>query len=139
MSDRNKVIWSEGQFLLPQHFQQQERYFERYIEGRTGSLRTAGWGFEELELDRDLLAIGKLAVKRAKGVFPDGTPFSIPDHDPAPDPLEVSVNLRDTRVLLALPLRRSGALDSDRRAQADGLVRQIVREIELRDATQGTP
>lgn len=136
MSDRNKVIWSEGQFLLPQHFQQQERYFERYVEGRAGGLHTASWGFEELEIDRDLLAIGKLAVKRARGVFPDGTPFSIPDHDPAPQPMEVSVNLRDTRVLLALPLRRSGALDSDRTANADGLVRQMVREIELRDATQ---
>jgi type VI secretion system protein ImpJ len=139
MSDRNKVIWSEGQFLLPQHFQQQERYFERYVEGRAGGLRPSGWGFEELELDRDLLAIGKLAIKRAKGVFPDGTPFSIPDHDPAPDPLEVTNNLRDTRVLLALPLRRAGALDSDRRSTADGLVRQFVREIEARDVTQETP
>jgi type VI secretion system protein ImpJ len=139
MSDRNKVIWSEGQFLLPQHFQQQERYFERYVEGRTGGLRGSSWGFEELELDRDLLAIGKLAVKRAKGVFPDGTPFSIPDHDPAPDPLEVAITLRDTRVLLALPLRRAGALDSDRRTTADGLVRQFVREIEARDVTQETP
>jgi len=139
MSDRGKVIWSEGQFLLPQHFQQQERYFERYVEGRSGGLRPAAWGFEELEIDRDLLAIGKLAVKRAKGVFPDGTPFAIPDHDPTPDPLEVSVSLRDTRVLLALPLRRAGALDSDRSPKADGLVRQFVREIEVRDATQETP
>ena len=139
MSDRNKVIWSEGQFLLPQHFQQQERYFEHYVEARTRALQTASWGFEDLEIDRDLLAIGKLAVKRAKGVFPDGTPFSIPDHDPAPQPLEVAVNLRDTRVLLALPLRRAGALDSDRRASPDGLVRQVVREVELRDATQETP
>ena len=139
MSDRNKVIWSEGQFLRPQHFQQQERYFERYVEGRSASLRAAAWGFEELDLDRDLLAIGKLAVKRARGVFPDGTPFSIPDHDPAVDPLEVPPNLRDARVMLALPLRRSGALDSDRRARAEGLARQVVREIELRDVTQETP
>ena len=139
MSDRNKVIWSEGQFLRPQHFQQQERYFERYVEGRTATLRSSSWGFEELELDRDLLAIGKLAVKRAKGVFPDGTPFSIPDLDPATDPLEVPATLRDARVVLALPLRRAGALESDRRASADGLARQVIREVELRDVTQETP
>jgi type VI secretion system protein ImpJ len=139
MSDRNKVIWSEGQFLRPQHFQQQERYFERYIEGRVGAVRAAPWGFEELELDRDLLAIGKLAIKRARGVFPDGTPFSIPDLDPAVDPLEVPATLRDARVMLALPLRRAGALDSDRRATAEGLARQVVREIELRDVTMETP
>ena len=29
MSWKNKVIWSEGLFLRPQHFQQQERYFEQ--------------------------------------------------------------------------------------------------------------
>jgi type VI secretion system protein ImpJ len=139
MSDRNKVIWSEGQFLRPQHFQQQERYFERYVEGRVAALRAASWGFEELEWDRDLLAIGKLAIKRARGVFPDGTPFSIPDLDPAVDPLEVPVALRDARVLLALPLRRAGALESDRRAAAEGLARQVVREIELRDVTMETP
>lgn len=139
MSDRNKVIWSEGQFLRPQHFQQQERYFERYVEGRAASLHAEPWGFEELELDRDLLAIGKLAVKRARGVFPDGTPFSIPDLDPPTDPLEVPPTLRDARVLLALPLRRAGGLDSDRRATADGLARQVVREIDLRDVTQETP
>lgn len=139
MSDRNKVIWSEGQFLRPQHFQQQERYFERYVEGRVTPLQAASWGFDELELDRDLLAIGKLTVKRARGVFPDGTPFSIPDLDPAVTPMEVPVTLRDASVMLALPLRRAGALESDRRANADGLARQVVREIELRDVTQETP
>ena len=135
MSDRSKVIWSEGLFLRPQHFQQQERYLEAYVEGRAASLRADGWGFEELELDRDVLAIGKLAIRRARGVFPDGTPFSIPDRDPAPAPLEVAPELRNARVYLALPLRRGGALDSDRRAGAESLSRQTVRELELRDAT----
>lgn len=135
MSDRSKVIWSEGLFLRPQHFQQQERYFEAYVENRAGALRSNGWGFEELELDRDILAIGKLAIRRARGVFPDGTPFAIPDRDPAPSPLEVLQGLRNARIQLALPLRRSGALDSDRRPGTEGLARQAVRELELRDVT----
>jgi type VI secretion system protein ImpJ len=140
MSDRSKVIWSEGLFLRPQHFQQQERYLEAYVEGRAGSLRADGWGFDELEIDRDLLTIGKLAIRRARGVFPDGTPFSIPDRDPPPTPLEVPPDLRNARVYLALPLRRGGGLDSDRRSGAEGgLVRQMVRELELRDATVESP
>ena len=32
MARNNKVIWSEGLFLRPQHMQQQERYLERYVE-----------------------------------------------------------------------------------------------------------
>ncbi|WP_447531943.1 hypothetical protein, partial [Pseudomonas aeruginosa] len=30
MSLDSKVVWSEGMFLNPQHFQQQDRYIERY-------------------------------------------------------------------------------------------------------------
>ena len=34
MSWRNRVIWSEGLFLRPQHFQQQIRYLEQFVEGQ---------------------------------------------------------------------------------------------------------
>ncbi len=60
MSENNRIVWSEGLFLRPQHFQQQERYLERYVEGRAGPLRAWSWGFSELEIERDLLAVGKL-------------------------------------------------------------------------------
>ena len=39
MSENNRIVWSEGLFLRPQHFQQQERYLESWVEGRTGALR----------------------------------------------------------------------------------------------------
>lgn len=35
MSWNNRVVWSEGQFLLPQMFQQQERYLEHVIHHRS--------------------------------------------------------------------------------------------------------
>jgi type VI secretion system ImpJ/VasE family protein len=111
MTINNRVVWSEGLFLRPQHFQQQERALERYIEIRAAAVRSNGWGFTELELERDLLATGKLAVRRARGVLPDGTPFSIPDDDPVPPALEVPPNTRDRTAFLALPLRRAGAVD----------------------------
>ena len=103
--ENNKVVWSEGLFLRPQHLQQQERYLERFVERRAGSLRPYTWGFSELELESDLLAIGKLGIKRARGVFPDGTPFSMPGDDPLPLALEVDGNWRDQTVFLTLPLR----------------------------------
>ena len=34
MTQNNKVVWSEGLFLRPQHLQQQERYLERYVDLR---------------------------------------------------------------------------------------------------------
>ncbi|HEU4689065.1 MAG TPA: type VI secretion system baseplate subunit TssK, partial [Vicinamibacterales bacterium] len=74
MSIYNKVVWSEGLFLRPQHFQQQDRYFERYVETRCQALVPHSWGFTSLEIEPDLLSIGKFGLRGATGVFPDGTP-----------------------------------------------------------------
>jgi type VI secretion system protein ImpJ len=106
------------------------------VELRAGSLRPYTWGFSELELESDLLAIGKLGIKRARGVFPDGTPFSMPGDDPLPLALEVDGNWRDQTVFLTLPLRSPAQPDSGRpEASAEKLFRFRVREVEVRDAS----
>lgn len=134
MSSNNRVVWSEGLFLRPQHFQQQDRHLERYVEGRSGALRSHSWGLTQLELERDLLAIGKLGLRRAAGVLPDGTPFTMPDDDPLPAPLELDAQVRDQPVFLGVPLRKAGARESVRGA-ADGLARYEVRDFDARDVT----
>jgi type VI secretion system protein ImpJ len=135
MSVHNKVVWSEGLFLQPQHFQQQDRYFERYVEARCQALGPHGWGFTEIEIERDFLSIGKFGLRRATGIFPDGTPARMPDDDPLPEPIDIGTQVRDQIVYLAVPLRRSDSPDIDRAAGADELVRHAVRQRETRDAT----
>jgi type VI secretion system protein ImpJ len=137
MSVNNKVVWSEGLFLQPQHFQQQDRYFERYVETRCESLVSYSWGFTEIELERDFLGLGKLALRRAAGVFPDGTPFRMPDDDPLPPAVDVTSSVRDEVLYLAVPLRRGDSQDVERTAAGNGLSRHDVRELEARDATTG--
>jgi type VI secretion system protein ImpJ len=133
MSDKNRVVWSEGLFLRPHHFQQQERYLESYMEGRAAALHPYSWGFTELEIERDLLGIGKLGLRRARGIFPDGTPFSMPDSDPLPAPLEIGTQLRDQVVYLAIPLRKSGATLSIRPDGAAETTRYRSRDYQTRD------
>ena len=135
MSSNNKVVWSEGLFLRPQHFQQHDRYVERFVEGRSAALRSNSWGFTEVQVERDLLAIGKLGLKSARGVFPDGTPFSMPDDEPLPSPLELTAQVRDKAVTLGIPLRKAGNRESDRRDVVDGVVRYKARDVETRDVT----
>jgi len=135
MSAHNRVIWSEGLFLQPQHFQQQERYLERYVEIRCRSLVPHGWGFTEIEFERDLLAIGEAALRRVSGVFPDGTPFQLPDDDPLPAPLEIGGDVRNQILYLAMPLRRPGELEAVRDGAGDELARHDVRQVPTADAT----
>src|SRR5215204_5427373 len=138
MSAHNKVIWSEGLFLQPQHFQQQDRYFERYVENRSHALVPHSWGFTEIEFERDFLKIGKIGLRRLAGVFPDGTPFRMPDDDPLPEPLEIGNGVRDQRLHLAVPLRRVGELESARVPPlTDELVRQGIREFEAANVVAG--
>ena len=138
MSSHSRVIWSEGLFLQPQHFQQQERYFERYIEGRCQPLVPYSWGFTELEFEADFLSIGKAGLRRASGVFPDGTPFRLPEDAPLPEPIDIGTDVRDQILYLGVPLRRAGQLAADREGDGDALVRHEVRELEARsDASSG--
>lgn len=106
-----KVVWSEGMFLRPQHFQQQERYLEFFSHSRSLAAEPYFWGFRELELDVEALALGKIALVRASGVFPDGTPFSFPGQDEMILPLEVDKACKDERIYLALPMRRALATE----------------------------
>ena len=135
MSSYNKILWAEGLFLRPQHFQQQGRYFERLLETRAYALRSHPWGCIELEVERDLLAIGKFGLRRAIGVFPDGTPFQMPEDDSMAAPLDIGGSVRDETVFLAVPVRQPGAAEVDRTAAQDSVVRHTIREIEVRDAT----
>ncbi|MFC4729756.1 type VI secretion system baseplate subunit TssK [Coralloluteibacterium thermophilus] len=139
MTQNNKIVWSEGLFLRPQHMQQQERYLERFVGLRADALRPYPWGLSELEFEPDLLAVGKLGLRRARGVFADGTPFSMPDDDPLPAPLEVDVNCRDQVVYLTLPLRSPSQPESAwPDAPADRLYRFRVRETGATDASGST-
>jgi type VI secretion system protein ImpJ len=139
MSSYKRVVWSEGLFLQPQHFQQQDRFFERYVETRCHALSSHSWGFTELEIERDFLSIGKFGLRRAAGVFPDGTPFRIPEDEPLAASIDVNPQVRDEILYLAVPVRRSGELEVRRSTADDPLARHEVVELQTRDATSPSP
>ncbi|WP_342113433.1 type VI secretion system baseplate subunit TssK [Pseudoduganella sp. OTU4001] len=136
MSWESKVIWSEGMFLQPQHFQQHERYLEKLIESRARHTLPHAWGFAGLEIDEAALAMGKLALAAGHGLFPDGTPFDFPATHRAPLPLDIPAEARNQLVLLAVPMRRQGGLEADLGAEgSDRLARYAVTDVEVPDIT----
>ncbi|WP_395706123.1 type VI secretion system baseplate subunit TssK [Casimicrobium huifangae] len=122
MGDRSRVVWSEGMFLRPQHFQQAERFREFSQHQRGLASEGHFWGFHTLVLDATSLAIGKVAIARASGVMPDGTTFSFPDANEPPKAIEIPDTLKGKRVSLCLPVYRTGSeevsFDDDARSLA---------------------
>lgn len=135
MSLDSKVVWSEGMFLNPQHFQQQDRYMEQYVDGRCIAIGAYGWGMKEFELDQQLLNLGKISLQYARGVFADGTPFSFPESDDPPPVLEIPENTQDTIVYIGVPVRRPGAVDVLPEDSKQGLARYYSVEQTTRDVT----
>jgi type VI secretion system protein ImpJ len=107
--DNARVIWSEGLFLRPHHFQQQERYLEALIDSRLEPLHCSGYGFSRLTIDGPLLLQGKLALTAAQGLLPDGTSFDVPSYAAQLNPLDVPEGVRDELVYLSAVLRRPGS------------------------------
>lgn len=107
----HKVIWREGMFIRPQHFQQQERYFEALITKQPTTLGAYGYGFEELTINQELLQQGSVVVESARGFFEDGTAFFFPSKACDITPLRIPESIVTTKVYLCLMRPRAGVVD----------------------------
>lgn len=135
MSLNSKVVWTEGMFLNPQHFQQQERYLENYVDGKCAALGAYSWGVHEFEIDQQLLTLGKVSVIKGKGVFADGTPFNFPDVDDPPAVFEVPENIHNSILYLCVPVKRQGAVDVITDETSQSLARYVANDQEVRDVS----
>ncbi|SHO58161.1 type VI secretion system baseplate subunit TssK [Vibrio quintilis] len=133
MFARNRVIWNEGLFIKPQHFQQQQRHTEYYIDERMNTVSRYLYGVADLTLNPEYLAFGRIAIERATGVMPDGTVFNIPQEDAMPEPLEIQgESVANQLVYLALPLRTEALMEVTW-PEERGSGRYVSRRMDIRD------
>ncbi len=107
MTIESKVVWSEGIFIAPQHFQQFERYIESSIRQLVSSREGYFWGFTELVLDTDGLKHGIIGLRQAAGIFPDGSTFLLSEKQLENLNFKVPANIKDTKLCLAVALPSS--------------------------------
>ena len=134
MTWTNKVTWSEGLFLRPQLFQQQERYLETFAHKRAAPLSPFFWGFSQFRIDTESLTLGKLVLASAAGLCADGTPFDMPSHTPPPPPLTLLPEHLQQTIYLALPIRTPNGEETSFEAAPASLARYGVFDAELRDS-----
>ena len=90
MSDTGKLLWGEGLFLRPQHFQQQDRYHEQRLHESVKTLHPYAWGVGQLKIDRDALNNNTLRLLELALVFQDGEIVNAPGGDDLPPELDLS-------------------------------------------------
>ncbi len=133
MSWDSKVLWTEGLFLQPHHFQQADRYTEALIGGLAKRIAPYAWGVTDVEIDDDVLKIGQFAVKSCSGLTQDGTVFRVPGAEDHPPALDVPADLKDCVVYLSVPQRRQGAAEVDMTGAELSAARLRPSELEVTD------
>lgn len=100
MVSERKVVWGEGTLISPQHFQQQERYYDYQLNQYYLASACYGWGFQELVINHSANRMGELSIERLSGFFKDGSFFN-ENIDSAPNlKLQVPANIENEYVYL---------------------------------------
>jgi type VI secretion system protein ImpJ len=119
-----KVLWSEGMFLTPHHFQQADRYTESLISRRLSAIRSLGWGVCRIQINTDALANGEFLLSKCGAILPDGMAVDTPDLDPLPParPIEGAFDAKRNSlgVYLASPVAKAGGLAFSAEGSAEG-------------------
>lgn len=101
------IVWKEGMPLLPHHFQRAQEATLMRLHAHCGEPSSRGYGFAELSFDEELLASsGQLALRKCRGIFPEGTIFDISwlPHTPIQSvPEDLGVRRDRLTVFVAMP------------------------------------
>ncbi|MCH8180950.1 MAG: type VI secretion system baseplate subunit TssK [Proteobacteria bacterium] len=85
-----KILWGEGLFLRPQHFQQQDAYHEWRLAQTAQLLHPYAWGVRHIQVDTDALQSGLLRLQALQVAFPDGELLHAPGDDALPPPVSLT-------------------------------------------------
>ena len=137
MPSHDKVVWSEGMLLRPQHLQQHDRYLDQQFRTRGRMLEPFGWGISQLQVDEQLLQQGAFAISRAEGVFPDGGLFATNSREQRLL-IEVHPGKQNVLIYLALPVVLLGADETAPAYDDNSLTRWISSEEDVQDSNLGS-
>lgn len=142
MKQLSKVVWYEGMYLGPHHFQVQTQSFEDLVNFTTASLSFAPYGILNCKIDPEALQNGNLSVVHARGVFPDGLLFQMPEADPLPAVRPIAELFPPAResliAYLGVPPRRADGPNCALEAgEEQSQVRYVAEERVLADENSG--
>lgn len=138
----SKILWGEGLFLRPQHFQQQDFYHEQCLHQTARALHPYAWGIREVQWDRDALINNTLRALDISLIFPDGEIFKAPSADALPNEVNLSdlpITLQTVTYYIAIPIVKSFGGNFVTEGQSSNSTRYVQTNKETPDLfTQAT-
>ncbi|AOA58809.1 type VI secretion system baseplate subunit TssK [Acinetobacter larvae] len=106
MFKADKVLWGDGLFLRPQHFQLQDYYQQQQLNQNINAIQIYAFGIQNLLFDHVQLQLNILALHQICMLWQDGDIYNAPDQDLLPEPLALDTLEMQTEMLvyLALPV-----------------------------------
>lgn len=136
MNINSKVLWGEGLFLRPQHFQQQDQYHERRLHEMAQALQPYSWGVINIQCDKDALTNNTLRLLDLSLIFQDGEMVKAPAVDDLPDAIDLSdipLSQQTITYYIALPAMKSFGGNFAPVATANNSTRYVQTNIDTPD------
>ena len=90
--------------MKPQHFQQLDRSQTKLSSMLSHNVSPLHWGIRRLEINSELLSLGKIGITHAEGILQDRTPFELPLLAELPEVKDVDPSIADKVIYLCCPL-----------------------------------
>ncbi|OED39507.1 type VI secretion system-associated protein [Chromatiales bacterium (ex Bugula neritina AB1)] len=120
-------------FLGPQHFQQNDRHVFNTIAAVNSASNPYPFGIKSIQFDEHALTMGRFSVLECSGIFPDGTPFSLPQDGPLPDPLDVSMDDIENIIFIGIPFESHAEKDVAEKRSQESFSRYLLDDQQIRD------
>lgn len=133
MNHSQKILWGEGLFLRPQHFQRQDLYHESRLAEYGRAVHPYLWGIRRIKFDMEALAAGVLRMTAVSCILPDGEIVNAPGVDDLPNAVNLTAleNAGSGVVFhLALPCLREGVSNYSGGRESSGQVLRYYRHEE---------
>ena len=112
---KNRIVWREGTFLYPQHFQQMESHLESSLQASTNMLAgdlAPQFGLSKITFNEDTFKLGQLSITYCQGQLPDNTYFELTEEVV----LNIPAGTIDEIVYLVVPMHLMGRNNFDNQA-----------------------
>lgn len=101
---KHRVLWGEGLFLRPQHFQMQDTYHNSQRALSVMLAHPYAYGVADLQIDKQLLESNMLSFESLYAVLPDGTIYQAPRTDALPKPITLDTQNNGDEIYVFLSL-----------------------------------